>query len=146
MLRSILGGIAGYIVLFIIIFALFSAAFLLMGPDKAFEPGNYSVSTMWIATSLILGTIAAIVAGFVASMISKGAPKVLALIILILGGITVIMMGMAPKGEQEPRVATVSNFEAMTKAQEPLWLMVISPIVSIAGVLIGGGLRKGKEG
>lgn len=145
MLRSILGGIAGYIVLFIIIFALFSAAFIAMGPDKAFEPGTYAVSTTWIAASITLGTLASIIAGFVASMISKGAVKVLAVIILVLGSMVAIMIAVSPKVDQ-PRPANVSNLEAMSNAKEPLWLCIVNPVASIIGVFIGGSLRKRKEG
>lgn len=145
MLRSILGGIAGYIVLFIIIFALFSAAFIAMGPDKAFEPGTYAVSTTWIAASITLGTLASIIAGFVASMISKGAVKVLAVIILVLGSMVAIMIAVSPKVDQV-RPANVSNLEAMSNAKEPLWLTVVNPVASIIGVFIGGSLRKRKEG
>lgn len=141
--RNILGAILGYVVMFVFIFATFSAAYLAMGADMAFTPGGYDVSMTWIGISAILGFIGAIVAGYVAKLIGKsaGAVKILAGIVLVLGILMAIMIAVSPK-PSEARSADTPNMEAMSKAQTPLWVAAINPIIGFAGVLIGGSLRK----
>lgn len=143
MLRSILGGIAGYIVMFIFVFATFTAAYLALGTDRAFAQGTYQVSWLWILVSTVLGTIGAIIGGYVAALAGKGstAVKVLAGIILVMGILTIAMAAMAP-ALTDARGADVPNMEAMTKAQTPLWIAVINPIIGILGAMIGGRMRK----
>jgi Mn2+/Fe2+ NRAMP family transporter len=69
------------------------------------------------------------------------AVKVLAGIILVLGVITVAMVAMAP-APADARTANVPNMEAMTKAQTPVWLAILNPIIGIVGAMIGGRMRK----
>lgn len=141
MVRKILGGIAAYIVLFILIFAAFTCAYLVLGADKAFQPGTYDVSMIWIGISLTLGFVCAVIAGYVAAVIgSKGAVKVLAGIVLVMGILTIMAVAFSPK--PGARTPSVSNMEAMMQAQQPLWLCVVNPIIGIVGVMVGGGLRK----
>ena len=146
MLRSILGAIAGYVIMFFCIFLLFSAAYLAMGADGAFVPGGYDVSMTWIVMSFVLGFLAALVAGYSAAVIGKGstAVKILAGIVLVLGIVSAIAVSMSPRPEGA-RTADVPNLEAMSKAQTPLWVALINPFIGIAGVLIGGGLRKDRS-
>jgi hypothetical protein len=143
MLRSILGAIAGYVVMFFFIFLTFSAAYLAMGANTAFSPGGYDVSMTWILVSTVLGFIAAVVAGYVAAAIGKSgtAVKILAGIVLVLGLVTAIFVAISPK-PTEARTADTPNMEAMSKAQTPLWIAVLNPIIGVAGVLLGGSLRK----
>jgi uncharacterized membrane protein YeaQ/YmgE (transglycosylase-associated protein family) len=143
MLRSILGGIAGYVVTFIFVFTTFTAAYFALGTEGTFQPGSYQVSTSWIAASSVLGLVGAIVGGFVASVVGKGttAVNVLAVIIFVMGGLTVLAVSMSP-ASTEPRGADVPNMEAMSKAKTPLWVAVLNPLIGIAGAMIGGRLRK----
>ncbi len=145
MLRKILGAVVGYIVMFIIVFATFSGAYLGMGTERTFLPGSYDVTTLWIVVSFVLGLIAAIVGGFVASLIGRGgAVKILAGIVLVLGLLTVIFVAVSPK-PADARTPEVSNMEAMSKAQQPLWVAILNPVIGIIGVMIGGGLKKHDE-
>ena len=143
MLRNILGAIAGYVVMFFFIFLTFSAAYLLMGADTAFGPGGYDVTMTWILVSTVLGFIAALVAGYVAAAIGRSgtAVKILAGIVLVLGLLTAVMVAMSPK-PADPRTADTPNMEAMTRAQTPLWVAILNPLIGVAGVLVGGGMRK----
>ena len=143
MLRSILGGIAGYLIMFVFIFVTFTGLYFALGPDRAFTAGTYQVSILWIAVSTVLGTLAAIAGGYVAAMVGKGftAVKVLAGIILVMGLITVAVMAMTP-APTGARTADVPNMEAMTKAQTPIWIAILNPIIGIVGAMIGGRLRK----
>ena len=141
--RNILGAVLGYVVMFIFIFATFTAAYLLMGDDTAFAPGSYDVSMTWIVVSMILGFVGTIAAGYTAKLIgrSAGAVKILAGFVLVLGTLMVIATVVSPK-PAEARSAATSNMEAMNKARTPLWVATINPVVGLVGVLIGGSLRK----
>lgn len=142
MLKKILGAIAGYIATFIFIFATFSGAYLAMGADTAFTPGKYDVSMTWIIVSTILGFVGAVIGGYVASVIGgSGAVKIMAGIVLVLGILTIVMVALSP-AMIDVRTADVPNLEAMSKAQTPLWLAVLNPIIGIVGVLVGGRFRK----
>ena len=141
--RSILGGIAGYVVMFIIIFATFTAAYFALGADRAFNPGTYDVSLMWIAVSTLLGLASAAVGGYIAALVGRGfkAVKIMAGIIFVIGLLTIAKTVMtAPP--PAPRTASVSNMEAMASAQMPVWLAVVNPILLIAAAMAGGRMRK----
>jgi hypothetical protein len=144
--RKILGGILGYVVMFIFIFATFSAAYLIMGTEHAFKPGSYDVSNRWLAVSTVLGFIGAVFGGYAAAMIGKGgmAVKITAGIVLLMGVLTVAMVAISPR-TVEARGNDVPNMEAMSKAQTPLWVAVLNPIIGVVGVLIGGSLKKTAE-
>lgn len=143
MLRSILGGIVGYIALFIFVFATFSITYLALGTERAFEPGSYQVSMLWIAISTVLGFAGAVVGGYVASLVGRGSGGVMALtVILLLMGIVTIAMIMSSPAADAIRNADVPNLEAMGKAQTPLWVAILNPIIGIIGIQIGGRLRK----
>lgn len=146
MLRKILGVIAGYIVTAICIILFFTCAYLAMGADQAFKPGAYVPSNRWIVVSIILGFIAAVIGGFVSALIGKSGivPKFLAGVILVLGLIVGIMTALTPAAN-ETRSGSVSNFEAMQKAQEPAWLALLNPFLGAAGVIVGGSLKKRKD-
>lgn len=140
--RKILGGILGYVVMFVVVFTTFTIAYLAMGSDTAFLPGTYEVSMTWILVSSILGLVAAVVGGYVAGRVGgKGAVKVTAGIVLVLGLLLAIATALFSK-PTEIRPADVPNMEAMSKAQTPVWVAFLNPVIGIVGVLIGGSLRK----
>ncbi len=60
MARTIGSVILGYLVMVIVVFATFSLAYQAMGVDRAYQPGTYDVSGLWIAVSIVLGILAAI--------------------------------------------------------------------------------------
>jgi magnesium-transporting ATPase (P-type) len=145
MLRSILGIILGYAVIFVFVFVTFTVAYLVMGADRAFKPGSYDVSTMWIVTSLVLGLVAAILGGWTCAAIARSgkAPKVLAGIVLVLSVLVAIPELSASKEDPPPvRTGDVSNMEAMMMVKQPPVVLLANPLVGMVGVLIGGGLRK----
>src|SRR5712691_1972627 len=87
MARAIIAVIASYVVIFVLLFAGFTCAYLFMGPDNAFKPGSYQASNRWIAMSLVLSFAVAIIAGLICAVIAKGsrAPLALAIVVLVLG-------------------------------------------------------------
>lgn len=142
MLKQVLGGIVGYIATFICMFIAFTCFYLGMGADRAFQPGGYEVSILWIVLSLIVVFICASIGGFVASMIGgRGGAKFLAGIILVVQLIVmaIIVTSSVPN---EARQADVPNMVAMSKAQTPFWAVIIQTLFSITGALVGGAFRK----
>jgi hypothetical protein len=141
--RSILGGIVGYVVLFIVMFVTCTTLYLAIGTDRAFQPGSYQVSMLWIVGSTVMSVIASLIGGYVASLVGKGqtAVAVLVIIILVMGAIAAAMVMFAPETAGS-RAADVPNMEAMTKAQTPLWIAVLSPIIAAVSAVVGGRLGK----
>lgn len=142
MLRSVLGVVLGYLVMFIAVFVTFSIAYLAMGVDRAFRPGSYDVSAAWAVTSLVLGFVAAAVGGLVCAVIAGRStpPKVLAGVVLALGLLMAIPLLVAEQPERPARTGDVSNLEAMQHARQPVWFALVNPAVGAAGVLLGAAL------
>ena len=145
MLKTIGAVVLGYVVIFVIVFLLFSAAYLAMGADRAFRPQSYEVSNLWVAISLILSLLAAVIGGAVAARVGRSDKAVvgLAVLVVVLGILMTLPTLMAPpSGEPEVRTAQVGNLEAMSKAKPPNWMSIMNPILGAVGVLVGGRLRK----
>lgn len=146
MLRGIAGVIVGYIIMAIVLFVVFTGAYLAMGPDTAFQAGTYQISFPWIVLSLVVGFLAALLGGFLCAWIAGGrkAPMVLAGIVLVIGLLFGVIASMAPvRPEDHTRPAEVSNLEAMQHARQPLWFNLLNPLIGAAGVFFGGRLKRG---
>ena len=148
--RNILSVIVGYITMFIVVFVSFTVAYLAMGEDRAFKAGLYEVSTLWIVTSVVLGTVAAIAGGIVCALVSrrsKGAVMSLMILVLVLGGLTFVMEMQKPEltGEDAVRGPGTSNTEAMMNARQPMWALVSNPIIGAVGVYVGASLMRRKD-
>jgi cytochrome bd-type quinol oxidase subunit 2 len=143
--RLIAAIVVGYIVMFVFIFVTFSAAYLAMGTDGAFQPGSYEVSGLWIVLSLVLGIAASIVAGIVAAALARGVrgSRALAVVVLILGLAMAIPSLSDSAGDRpEVRSADVGNMEAMKYAHQPTWMALLNPFLGAVFVVVGGTLRK----
>lgn len=145
MLRSVLGVIIGYIVMFILNVIAFMTIYTIVGPDWSFEPGSYQASTRWTVMQFTVVLVCAIIAGLVCAVIAKGgkAPLALAAVVIVLG----CLLGLAstalrPADTHEVRTGSVSNMEAMSKARHPMWVVFLGPFIGAAGVVIGGKLRR----
>ena len=92
MLKNIGAVVAGYIVMFVLVFVTFSAAYLAMGAEGAFKTGSYEVTALWLAVSFVLSFIAALGGGFVCAAIAKNPKATLALagLVLVLGLLLVL--------------------------------------------------------
>jgi hypothetical protein len=137
--RAIAAVIVGYIVFAAISFALFTGAYTALGADRAFNPGVYDVSMIWLVIAFAISLVGAIVGGFVCSVLaSTGKPPLaMAAIVLLLGvGLAYVHNATAPP-DPGARKGDVPNFEAMTKAVMPPWCHYGAPVVGAIGVLIG---------
>jgi hypothetical protein len=144
MLRAIGGVIVGYIVMVVVVMAGLSAAYLAMGADKAFQPGTYEVSGLWLVVMFAVGLVAAVVGGYVCAWIARRRTPtvVLAGLVLVLGLLMAVAGAMAPtEGKPTERSGEVGNMEAMKDARTPTWVALINSIVGAAGVLAGARVR-----
>lgn len=142
MLRNILAVVFGYIVMLLIVIGGLTAAYLAMGADRAFEPGNYEITTLWVAVWIIDTIAAALLGGIVCAKISKhrkGAILSLMLLIAVLGASDVVfrMLKDAPSPDQLVRTGDTPNLEAMQSAQSPMWVYLSNPIIGVVGVMLG---------
>ena len=145
MLRSVLGVIIGYIVMFILQVGAFMFIYTMMGADWSFKPASYQASTQWTAMQFGVILFTTIIAGLICAAIAKGgkAPLVLAALVLVLGlALAFASTAMRPADTHEIRSGYVSNKDAMTKARHPTWVVFLGPVIGCVGILIGGKLRR----
>jgi hypothetical protein len=144
MLRAIAAVIVGYLTLFAIVFVGLTVAYLAMGSEKAFKPGSFDASTLWLITMLVVGLVAAVVGGLVCASISRapGAVVGLAMLVVVLG-LAMAVPVLADDSEAAPRTGEVAMFDAMSQAKQPGWVALINPFIGVVGVVLGARLRRG---
>lgn len=142
--KAIGGAIAGYVVMFVAVFVLMTVGWMALGAGGSFKPGSWETSTAWIAVTLVVDVLAALGGGYVAMLIAKRplGPQMLAGLVVVLGFLMSIPMFTANTSALGPRPDVVTMMDAMSKAQQPLWLVVANPILGAVFALVGGKLRK----
>ena len=143
MLRSILGVIVGYMAMFAVAFAAYTAAYLGLGADRVFESGTYVISGLWMAVVVVITLICGLIGGLICVAISNSRTTglVLALIVFVLSlvfELPVIMKDQTPVA----RTGEVTSMDVMGNAQSPVWLCLLIPFLSGAAVLIGSRIKK----
>ena len=143
MLKSILGVIVGYIVMAIVGFAVLACAYFALSVDRVFEPDSYTLSTLWIALMIAVGLIGGILGGLTCAAISKskGACTAFAVIVLVLG-LLGSLSAMKKETTTEARAGDVPMWQAMLKADNPTWLLLLNPVIGAAGVMLGARMKK----
>ena len=145
MLRSVLGVIGGYLLMFVLQFAAFMTIYTMMGANWSFKPGSFHASTRWMVMQTAVVFVTAAIAGLVCAIIAKGgkAPLVLAIVVLLLGfALGALHVATQPPDTNEMRTANTPNMEAMVKARPPVWVVFLGPFIGAAGVVIGGKLKR----
>ena len=145
MLRSVLGVIVGYIVMFVLQVIAFMTIYTMMGADWSFKPASYEASTAWTAMQFTVILVTTIIAGLICAAIAKGgkAPLVLAVVVLVLGlALAFASTALRPADTHEIRAGNVPNMEAMSKARHPAWVIFLGPVIGAVGVVIGGKLKR----
>jgi hypothetical protein len=139
--------VVGYGAMVILIMVSFSVAYMILGADRAFEPGSYHVSWTWLIMSFVVGFVTAIIGGFACALVAgrgSKAPLGLAVLVVALGAMTAIA-AMNIAGDEEVREGDVPANEAMTKARQPVGALLGNPVIGFVGVLIGARLRGGRR-
>ena len=145
MLRSVLGVIGGYVLMFILQFAAFMTIYTVMGANWSFKPGSFRASTRWTVMQFAVVFVTAAIAGLVCAIIAKGgkAPLVLAGVVLLIGfALAAAHTAMQPPDTNEMRTANTPNMEAMVKARHPVWVVFLGPVIGAVGVVICGKVRR----
>jgi hypothetical protein len=146
--RAIASVVVGYVVMALVVFVSFTLAYVLMGPDRAYQPGVYDVSMLWIVIAIVLSIVAAVAGGYVAASIAKTATpiKVLVGLVLILGVVSVFMgMGGSEAGLPVVRDTNPNVWDAMSVSKQPMWIALLNPLLAVGGILFGASLRKRPE-
>ena len=144
MLKSILAIVVSYVAGNLVFFGIISGCFFLLGVERVFEPDSYEVSTAWLALTLIVSLLGAVVAGYVCLSISHSwrTCQLLALIALMLTSIScIVQLRRINPDAPNIRAGDVGYFDAMKLGVPPRWFPFVNPIVSCMGVLIGARLR-----
>jgi len=147
MLRSIGAAIAGYLVIAASVFGGLTLAYVAMGANRAFEPGAYEVSLVWIVTSFAVSLAAAVLGGWVARSVARSirGPWILAGVVVVLGLALALPVLLGDPGAVGSRPDTVGAMEAMMAARTPAWVQLLNPFVGLLGVLLGGGALAGSK-
>lgn len=143
MLRTGGGVILGYIVIAAFVFVSFSLLYVAMGPDRAYQPGTYEVSGLWVVVSFVLSFIAAVLGGWVCVLVARTqlGPQILAAAILLFGLVLAVMeLGSTPADLPTVRDASVGVMEAMRNSRNPTWINFVTPFVAVVGILAGARL------
>jgi hypothetical protein len=138
--------VAGYVVMFAVVFAGLSVAYLALGPERAFRPGVFDVSGLWVAVSFAVGFGAALAGGWLARGIGRTprAPWALAAVVVVLG-LALAIPALGAGVEVAPRPEGVGVLEAMQQARTPAWILLANPLLGAIGVLLGGGVLRPAE-
>ena len=146
MLKSILGVVVGYLVMMLVAFAAYSAAYFGLGTDRAFEPGTYALSGLWVGLMIAITLIAGLIGGLTCAAISKSRTTglVFALIVFVLGFVFELPNIMKDH-TSVPRTGPVSNLDVMGEGQPPVWLCILNPFLAGAAVLMGTRMKKSPE-
>src|SRR5207247_10563036 len=125
--RAILAVIVSYVVMFILFFAGFTCAYLILGADQAFKPGSYQVSNRWLALSFALHIVVGLIGGFLCAAIAKGgkAPLALAIVAVVIGLLLGIPEIMAQRNlPNTHRTRYVHYLEAIQMVGQPVWAQI----------------------
>jgi len=140
MLKIIGGVILGYLAMALVVFISLTVAYLSMGADRAFKPGVYEVTMLWLTVMFVVSIVAAIVGGKVCALIAKNVKATFALagLVLILGLLSAIPSFTSAGSESKARTGDVPNTEAMMSAKQPAWVALLMPVIGVVGVMLGG--------
>jgi hypothetical protein len=142
--RIIGSVVAGYVVMFAVVFALMSLAWMVLGAEGSFQPGSWDVNMTWIAVTLVVGLVAAVVGGLACAWIARDRRGPLWLVgLVVVLGIAMAIPVLLGAGEEAPgpRPDTMPMFDAMSNAKQPPWVALLNPLIGAVGVLIGARMR-----
>ena len=143
MLRSIVAVIVSYVVMIVFFMAVFTGCFLALGVERVFQTDSYEVSTLWIGLTIILSVLGAMIGGYICAAISKSkrTSQVFAFIVFLAGLLACIPAIKRNPDAPNVRAGEISNFEALQLEVSPMWVHLVTPALSAAGVLLGARMK-----
>lgn len=145
MLKSILAIIVSYVVGNLVFLGIVTGCFFLLGVERVFQPDSYEVSNTWLALTLVVSLLGAVIAGYLCHAISRSwrTCQALALIVLMSTSIScIVQLRRINPDAPNIRAGDVGYFDAMKLGVPPRWLPFVNPIVGCMGVLIGAGMKR----
>ena len=144
MIKAILGIVVGYVALMIFFFVVFTGLYLVLGAERVFQPGTFQISTLWLVLALAGSVCAGMLGGYVCRALSHslGACRVLAIIVFLL---SLAMCWPAITADRAPRArgaTPLPTMEAMQQGQAPIWMHLLSVVLSASGVMFGARLKR----
>jgi uncharacterized membrane protein YeaQ/YmgE (transglycosylase-associated protein family) len=142
--RSIIGVIVGYLALFVVLFCVLTAAYLGMGADRAFAPGSFRPSALWLAIEIVVGFVAAAIGGWLCLVIARkrGAVTALVIVILAVGALSAVPAFKAAGLPEAVREGGLSNMQAMMNARPPVWMAFFNPVLGAVGAFVGSRFKR----
>lgn len=141
--RSVLAIMLSYAVMVIFFMAVFMGAYLALGVERVFQPDSYEVSTLWMGLAAFLSFCGSILGGFICAAISKSKRtcQVFAFLVFFVGLLACIPAMKRNPDAPNVRAGEVPNLQAMQLAVTPLWMHLLTPVISAAGVLLGARMK-----
>lgn len=143
MVRAILAGFVGYLVMVLFVIVGMTVGYLALGEDRVFQPGVFDITPLWGGVVVGVGLLAAVVGGLVCALVMRPgskAPLGLAVFVLLMGVVTAGLVVVSDRDAPGPRTEPVAVFEAANVAQQPTWTLIANPILGVVGTLLGAGL------
>ena len=143
MLKSIVGIIVGYLVMALVAFVAYTAAYFGLGVERVFEPGSYTVSGLWVGLMIAITVIAGMLGGLTCAAISKNRTTGLVFAVIVFGLSLVMAIPHIMKSNTSTvRAGDVPNLQAMQLAQCPSWFSMLNPVLGGVAVLLGSRMKK----
>jgi hypothetical protein len=144
MLKSIVGVIVGYAAMFIFFFAAFTGCYAALGADRVFQADSYEVTTLWIVVAVVVSLLGSTLGGYICARISRNMRtcQVFAFIVFFLGLLACIPAMKRDPDSPNVRAGEVENLQAMQLAVTPMWVHLLTPVLSAAGVLVGASIKR----
>ncbi|WP_310570490.1 hypothetical protein [Gemmatimonas sp.] len=135
-------ALAGYILMFVVLFATLTAVYFALGTERTFVPGSYAVTPLWIAVFCFFQFDSGLVAGIVVSKLSRDrkVPLILAGMTLVFGILMALPAITSGVNATMTRDGSLTNMQAMMQAQTPVWIQLIAPALAALGVTAGATL------
>ena len=144
MLKSIVGVIVSYAIMFVFFMAVFSGSYSALASERVFQADSYEISSLWIRLTIVLSLLGSMIGGYLCAAISKSKRtcQVFAFIVFFLS-----LLACLPALKRNPdapnvRAGEVSNLDARRLAVMPLWLPLVNSVTNAAGVLLGARIKR----
>jgi len=149
MLRAILALSASLSFMAFLTMVMFGGLWYGLGPDRLFQPGLWTGSTLFAIAAPAITVITRLFGGWMCAKVAgrgrKNSVLTLAGIVLVLGLVMAYITIQKPE-PTAPRApgATIDQF--FDNGREPTWLALFNPIAGAGAVLIGGFMLAGGGG